>query len=125
MSLKKILKELNKKVAKQYAGTRAYWMRSPAGISLLNSTEYALEKYTDGGDFLDAGAGKLAYRSLLQEHGDTYTSSDFQKVHKDLDVVTDIEKCLLSQRSLMLFFVRKCWNMCRIHGTQWEKYIES
>ncbi|MCD8484173.1 class I SAM-dependent methyltransferase [Candidatus Woesebacteria bacterium] len=79
-------------------------MRSPAGISLLNSTEYALEKYTDGGDFLDAGAGKLAYRSLLQEHGDTYTSSDFQKVHKDLDVVTDIEKMSFKSKKFDVVF---------------------
>ncbi len=104
MSFKKILKELNRKVAKQYAGTRAYWMRSPAGISLLKTTEYALEKYTSGGDFLDAGAGKLAYRSLLKEYADTYTSCDFQKVHPELDVVTDIEKMSFKSKKFDLVF---------------------
>lgn len=72
--------------------TWMYWYKSPSNILLKKYSEISITKYLSEKSVLDAGAGKLAYRSLLKKYVGNYTSSDFKKTHKDLDVVTDIEK---------------------------------
>lgn len=104
MSFSEIIKDLNKKVSREFAGTHKYWMRSPSNILLYNISRYALAKYVKSGDVLDAGAGKLAYKELVSEFATNYTSSDFQKTHPDLDVETDIEEMSFKDKSFDAVF---------------------
>jgi SAM-dependent methyltransferase len=69
-------------------GTDEYWW-----IGLQNAAFYRdmvpLIAGHARGRTLDIGAGRLAWRSLLSRHVDSYFSGDVTKEHADLDVVFD------------------------------------
>lgn len=86
-----LLKEQNKKNSSLLIGTYTYFKKSPSNILLKQATQSALEKYAINKSVLDAGAGRLAYRSLIQKYAKKYTSFDFTQTHSELTKVTNIE----------------------------------
>lgn len=92
MKLHEYIKEQNKRVSKRLSTSKYYWMRSPSNILLYRAAHSALKRYGKGSRVLDAGAGKLAYRTILKMYFKTYISSDFNRTHPELDVITNVEK---------------------------------
>lgn len=104
MNLFSLIKKLNKKVSASFIDTERYWQKSPSNMLLRDATNAALKKYAKGRKVLDAGAGRLAYRSMIKQYAKSYTSSDFQKTHEELDVVTDIENMSFERDSFDIVF---------------------
>lgn len=104
MKLSKIIKDLNRNYGSKIMGTAKYWKRSPSGILLYNFSEKKLAKYAKNKDVLDVGAGRLAYKRLINKYAKSYTSSDFTKTHPDLDVVCDIEKLAFKENEFDVVF---------------------
>lgn len=67
-----------------------FWYKSPSGILLLGETKKVVKKYCRG-KVLDVGAGRLAYKSLLEKHCEEYKSIDFKKTNPELDYVGDAQ----------------------------------
>ncbi|MEA2006617.1 MAG: methyltransferase domain-containing protein [Patescibacteria group bacterium] len=86
----KLIKDNWAKLADQLAGKKLYWFKSPSGILLLGATEKILNKYCRG-KVLDVGAGRLAYKSLLEKHCEEYKSIDFKATSPELDFVGDVQ----------------------------------
>lgn len=86
------IKRLNKKTSGSFVGTDKYWQKSPSNMLLQKAVSATLFRYAKNKKVLDAGAGRLAYKSLVTAVTKNYVSSDFMKTHPDLDVITDIEK---------------------------------
>lgn len=72
------------------AGTRWFFYTHPVVHRLHGAVVDAIKTYA-AGRTLDAGAGKLAYRSALVEHGAgiEYVSLDMEPCHEALDVIAD------------------------------------
>jgi SAM-dependent methyltransferase len=70
-----ILKARGQAASDHYAGSRAYFDLTPASVSLLKVLDPALRDYCRG-RVLDAGAGRGAYRELLQNYADSYVGMD-------------------------------------------------
>jgi len=81
-----------------FAGTEAFWSRSAAGLVLLRDLRRAVSVHARG-RALDAGAGTLAYRSVLAPHVREYRSLDITRTHPDLDVVGDVQAMPLPDAS--------------------------
>lgn len=93
------IKQLNKKTSRSFIGSDKYWQKSPSNMLLKKAVEVALARYAKNKKLLDAGAGRLAYKPLVTKYTQKYVSSDFDKTHPQLDVVTDIEKMSFKNRS--------------------------
>jgi len=91
MNIFKALQTKNRKVSSFQMKTEKYWFTSPPAIIFYKEIKKSISSYGKNKKILDAGAGRLAYKKLILKYAKSYTSSDFKKTHKDLDVVTDIE----------------------------------
>lgn len=98
-SLLSEIKNQNKKTSGSFIGTDKYWNKSPSNMLLQKAVEVALARYAKNKKVLDVGAGRLAYKPLVTKYTQKYVSSDFDKTHPDLDVVTDIETMSFNDRS--------------------------
>lgn len=78
-------------VSDRYSGTMDYFYLSPASLSLLKSLLPVFEKYA-GGRLLDAGAGRLSYRFLLEKKCASYMSMDIDFRGEAVDSIGDIQK---------------------------------
>lgn len=86
------------KSSQDLAGTEAFWSRSAAGLALLRDVRRAARAHARG-RALDAGAGTLAYRSVLLPHVREYRSLDIKRTRPDLDIVGDIQALPLPDAS--------------------------
>lgn len=71
----KTLKQRGKAAADYYAQSDGYFTLSPSRITLLQGIQPLVERYCRG-RLLDAGAGRGAYRTLLQQHAEEYVGLD-------------------------------------------------
>lgn len=86
-----LLKTRGRKRSDELAGTEAYFFTSPSGLSLLRAMKPIVQKYS-AGRLLDAGAGRLAWRPLLEEYCSQYISVDVANSLKGrVDALTDIQ----------------------------------
>lgn len=86
----RLLKERGRAASDYYAGSREYFFLSPAGLSLLQSLKPAIESCCRG-RVLDAGAGRGAYRELLDGFAESYVGMDVSAT-PSTDVVGDAQK---------------------------------
>lgn len=91
MSLIERIKQNAKEVSDSLAGTPDYFRQSPLGIALMKDLEPVLKQYVSGRT-LDAGAGRLAYRDLLQAHAREAIACDLHPSGKPLDATADLER---------------------------------
>jgi len=115
------LKKLNKKTSSSFIDSPKYWQKSPSTIILREESDRALSEHAQGKSVLDAGAGRLAYRSMIKQYADTYTSSDFMQTHPDIDVVTDIEKMPFKQGEFEVVF---CSQVIEHVPHPWKAFAE-
>lgn len=87
------------KSSDELSGSDAFWERSALGLSLLVDFKKVLTKDNIRGKLLDAGAGKLSYRHLVQPLCDEYKSMDFQDTHPELDYQADIQNMPLDNET--------------------------
>lgn len=80
------------KASDDLSGTDAFWERSALGLSLLYDLRKEITSENINGKLLDAGAGKLPYRHIVNGFCQEYQSIDFQKTHPDLTYVGDIQQ---------------------------------
>ena len=73
----KKLKESGKAVSDKYTGTMDYFYLTPASLSLFRPLLPVFRKYVKG-RLLDAGAGRLSYRFILDDYCDSYRSVDIE-----------------------------------------------
>jgi len=86
------LKERGRKIADELAGTETYFTLTPAGFSLRQTLKLLVEKYSRG-KLLDAGAGRLAWKSLLAKNCIEYVSIDISEGQKrKVDILADIQR---------------------------------
>jgi SAM-dependent methyltransferase len=74
-------------------GTDDYWWICIENASFYNDMFPLIEKHVLG-NILDAGAGRLAWKSLLSSRGESYFSADCTVMNSDLDVAADLTKPL-------------------------------
>ena len=66
-----------------------YWRASAAELTLVPAIEAALAEHAEG-RLLDAGAGNLLYRPILEDHCDAYESLDVSR-EAGIDHVQDVQ----------------------------------
>ena len=96
------IKEKGQAVSDHYAGTREYFLLSPAGKTLLNGLLPLVEEYCRG-RVLDAGAGRGAYREILKNTSQEYVGIDVSS-SEATSVVGDIQTLPLSDESFDTIF---------------------
>ena len=74
------IKEKGQAVSDHYAGTREYFLLSPAGKTLLNGLLPLMAGYCRG-RVLDAGAGRGAYRDILKNYCQDYYGMDVSPIN--------------------------------------------
>lgn len=81
------------------SGSEGFWERSALGLSLLRNLKIVFTAEHLHGRLLDAGAGKLPHRPLVNELTSEYVSLDFKLTHPELDVVADVQSMPMSDNS--------------------------
>ncbi|RMG29914.1 MAG: class I SAM-dependent methyltransferase, partial [Methanobacteriota archaeon] len=71
----KCLKKQGRAASDYYSGKQEYFYLSPAGYALIKAIEPLVKEHCRG-RVLDAGAGRGAYRSLLESRADEYIGLD-------------------------------------------------
>lgn len=84
------LKEAGKAVSNKYSGTMDYFYLTPCSLSLLNPLMPIFKKHVKG-DLLDAGAGRLSYKFILEDYCSAYRSVDIDVRGEFVDSVGDIQ----------------------------------
>ncbi len=90
MGLLSWIKENSRAISDRYAGTSAYFELATTNLSLCRALRNAARKHLKG-RLLDAGAGRMAYRVMLQECCDSYESLDLAPT-EGLDHVADLQE---------------------------------
>ncbi|SIR41200.1 Methyltransferase domain-containing protein [Bosea sp. TND4EK4] len=70
-------------------GSDVFWDIAVDHLSIRRELVPLIERYTRG-RVLDAGAGRMAWRSLLQARADEYMSMDYEPTHPDLSFQGDL-----------------------------------
>lgn len=86
----KKLKDAGKIVSDRYSGTMEYFYLTPASLSLLKPLLPVFERYVKG-SLLDAGAGRLSYRFILEKRCSSYFSVDIDVRGPAVNAVGDIQ----------------------------------
>lgn len=74
-------------------GTDAYWWIGLENRAFYEDMEPVICRHA-GGRLLDIGAGRLAWKGLLQERTTRYWTGDLGREHPDLDLVCDVSRGL-------------------------------
>lgn len=77
------------RVCAKTIGTDLFWRIAVDHRSAYASLAPLIDRYCRG-VVLDAGAGRLAWRSLLSRSAQLYISTDYRRTHPDILVVCDI-----------------------------------
>jgi SAM-dependent methyltransferase len=96
------IKEKGQALSDHYAGTREYFLLSPAGKTLLNGLLPLVEEYCRG-RVLDAGAGRGAYREILKNTAQEYIGMDVSS-SEATSAVGDIQTLPFSEESFDTVF---------------------
>jgi len=96
------IKEKGRAVSDHYAGTREYFMLTPAGQTLLDGLLPLVEQYCSG-RVLDAGAGRGAYRDILKDFSQDYFGMDVSPSGAT-SVVGDVQTLPLTNESFDTVF---------------------
>jgi SAM-dependent methyltransferase len=96
------IKTRGRAASDHYAGTQDYFNLSPAGLTLLDALKPFVRKYCRG-SVLDVGAGRGAYKSLLEESTASYLGMDMS-ARNTTDVVGDIQALPFSDASFDTVF---------------------
>jgi SAM-dependent methyltransferase len=83
------LGEIWRNLIAETIATDSYWWIAPQHAALYEDMKPVVETYARG-KALDMGAGQLAWRELLSQNVDWYTSGDLVAGHPQLDVVFDV-----------------------------------
>lgn len=75
MGFLQLLKQRGRAVSDHYAGTTDYFYLTPASLTLQRGLQPLIETSCSG-RILDAGAGREAYRHILEPRGQTYVGMD-------------------------------------------------
>ena len=94
----KKIKEAGKAVSDKYSGTMDYFCLTPASLSLFKPLLPVFRKYVKGA-LLDAGAGRLSYRFILEDYCDSYRSVDIDTRSGEVDTLGDIQKLPLKEET--------------------------
>ena len=86
----KKIKEAGKMVSDRHSGTMDYFYLTPASLSLLKPLMPVFKKYVKG-RLLDAGAGRLSYRFILEPFCTSYASVDIDVREKFDGAVGDVQ----------------------------------
>lgn len=86
----KKLKDAGKAVSDKYSGTMDYFYLTPASLSLYKPLMPIFERYVKG-SLLDAGAGRLSYKLILESLCSSYRSIDIDVRGPKVDSVGDIQ----------------------------------
>lgn len=103
MGLYDKLKNAGKRVSNEYSGTMDYFYLTPASLSLLKPLLPTFKKYVNG-RLLDAGAGRLSYRFLLEGLCESYTSIDIDVRGEAVDAVGDLQSLPLMENAFDTVF---------------------
>ena len=68
----------------------SYWLLSALMLSVFNNLKDTIHQFAHG-KILDAGAGTLNLRSLLESHGTQYVSMDISTIRAKVDIIGDIQ----------------------------------
>jgi SAM-dependent methyltransferase len=98
MGLQSRIKENSRRISDATAGSRDYFELATTNLSLYRALRAAAERHARG-RLLDAGAGRMAYRSMLEEFCASYESLDIAGPPaegagppKRLDHVADLQR---------------------------------
>ena len=83
------IKQSSRRVSDTCAGKPAYFELATTNLSLYRALKAAAQTYGNG-RLLDAGAGRMAYRPILEKFADTYESLDLSE-HEGIDHVADLQ----------------------------------
>ncbi len=97
------LKEAGKAISDRYSGTMDYFYLTPGSWSLLQPLMPVFQRYVKGA-FLDAGAGRLSYRFILEKFCDSYRSIDIDLRGVAVDSVGDIQNLPVKAESFDSLF---------------------
>ncbi|MBE9503509.1 MAG: methyltransferase domain-containing protein [Proteobacteria bacterium] len=90
------LKKAGKIISDKYSGTMEYFYLTPASLSLLKPLLPVFSKYVKG-RLLDAGAGRLSYKFLMERHCSSYHSIDIRGA--SVDSIGDIQRLPIKDES--------------------------
>ena len=97
------LKENGIRISDRYAGSMDYFFLTPQSLSLLDNLTPLFAKYVKG-KLLDAGAGRLAYKFLLQPYCNQYKSIDIADRLGKVEIIGDIQRMGLRGNSFDTVF---------------------
>jgi SAM-dependent methyltransferase len=91
MGLQSCIKENSRRISNATAGTGDYFELATTNLSLYRALRSAAQQHARG-RLLDAGAGRMAYRRMLQEFCASYESLDIAGPVERLDHVADLQR---------------------------------
>ncbi len=74
----------------QTIGTDLFWRIAVDHLSIETELRPLIDRYARG-VILDAGAGRLAWRSLLRPHSTAYIATDYATAHPELSFCADLQ----------------------------------
>ena len=102
-------------------GTEAYWWIALENRAFFEDMQPVIS-HNARGTLLDLGAGRLAWKSLLQEKTTRYWSSDLTREHADLDLICDASRGLpFADASLDTLF---CCSVLEHTPEPWDAFRE-
>ena len=90
MGLIATIKENSRLISDELAGTDDYFELATTNLSLYRALRVAARAHVHG-RLLDAGAGRMAYRRMLEEFSDAYESLDATDPFGSIDHVADLQ----------------------------------
>ena len=91
MGLQSHIKENSRRISDATAGSPDYFELATTNLSLYRALRAAAERHARG-RLLDAGAGRMAYRRMLEEFCASYESLDIAGTPGRLDHVADLQR---------------------------------
>jgi len=90
MGFGNLIRENSRCISDDTAGTRDYFELATTNLSLYRALRSAAREHVRG-RLLDAGAGRMAYRAMLEEVADSYEGLDIADPTGRLDHVADLQ----------------------------------
>jgi SAM-dependent methyltransferase len=102
-------------------GSERYWWIALQNVAGYDDMEPLIAKYVHGRT-LDVGAGQMAWRSLLEQHGAACVSGDLAREHAELDLLFDVTRPLpfAAETFDMLF----CCSVLEHTREPWQAFSE-
>jgi SAM-dependent methyltransferase len=91
MGFQSCIKENSRRISDAAAGSRDYFELATTNLSLYRALRAAAARHARG-RLLDAGAGRMAYRTMLEEFCASYESLDITGSAERLDHVADLQR---------------------------------